>query len=108
MKLENRSQIPDQDLNSGMCMLFQDTHMYYITAKGLKMTKNIDIYIIYQNIAIIIDRTMQYILRDISCDNLYLIKMMIKLYAFSIITGKIYDALYDNDGCFKIILSDLN
>ena len=34
--------------------------------------------------------------------------MIIKLYAFSIITGKIYDALYDNDGCFKIILSDLN
>ena len=103
MKLENWSEIPDQDLNSGMCMLFQDTHMYYITAKGLKMTKNIDIYIIYQNIAIIID-----ILRDISCENVYLIKMIIKLYAFSIITGKIYDALYDNDGCFKIILSDLN
>ena len=59
------------------------------------MTKNIDIYVTSQNILITID-------------NVYLLKMIIKLYAFSIITGKIYDALYDNDGCFKIILSDLN
>ena len=84
-------------------------------ANRKKMTKNIDIYVTSQNILITIDififlfqRTMQYIIRDISCENVYLIKMIIKLYAFSIITGKIYDALYDNDGCFKIILSDLN
>lgn len=61
-------------------------------ANHKKMTKNIDINVTYQNIAIIIA-----ILRDISCDNVYLLKMIRKLYAFSIITGKIYDASYDND-----------
>ena len=78
-----------------MRMLFQDIHMYYITAKELIARKWQKYrYLCYlSNIAIIIDGWLE------------------NHKVLSIITGKIYVTLYDDyidDGCFKIILSDLN